>query len=416
MAALLALVLGQASAAERAEALARELDPSDVRRAYRAVERLAGLGEAALPAIEAAAARGGPAKTYFELAAREIRLPREVREASPAARRYSIKSSGKTAAQLLIDLERQSGAKFHMDDLLQEEALPELEVEVSDATFLEALDAICRAGNLSLGFESAAVEVSRDGYSAVPKCFYGSYLARLESYARTRVVDFRKPPEDVLGLDVVLVWEPAVRPCRASGRFTLREAVDDRGKSLVPPPGRRTPQDEEPVWLDGNATWGALQLLTLSPGATKIALLRGEAVLAFAKRKEVFVLDKPRPGAKARAGGFEVTLKGLESQDTFTHMAEIEIASPALKPEAVRKLPVDIDLYAKGGRRMRGYVYVPPEGEGSGLIVEFFDSVRGVIEVPEARKAPELEKIEVSLILETAERPVPFEFRDLKLK
>lgn len=419
------VLLPAASPQEATEDLVRELEGTDVRKVYRAIEKLSERGAAAAPALEAAP-KSDRAARYCAEALREIRLPPEIRRACPPPKRFSFKSVDRTAVEILLDLERNSGFKLLMEDLLEEEGLPDVPVDVADAAFLESLDAVCKAAGLSLVLDGGEIEVSQGGYVDAPKFFFGPYMVRLENYAHTRAVDFRKPAEESLRIDFSLTWEPSVRPCNAQAKITVVEAVDDRGKDLVrseppaepekPSPKQVEVETAEEYEFEDHGWWTFLYLQPLSPGASAIKTLRGHATLSFPRTRASVVLEKPQVGSRKAEGDFEIALKGLESEDLFTHSAELHVASAKLKPEQLRKLPIEVDLYAKGGRRLRGYLS-PLGGEGTlALRVDFYDTVRGVIQGNSREKTPAIEKIEVGIVLDTIAYQLPFEFRDLKLR
>src|SRR3989442_1140232 len=146
----LAVLLVLALQEDRVAPLARDLESGDLRKIYHAVGDLAALGEPSLPAIEARAKDAkGRARDYLNLAAEEIRSARLV-TGIPPSRRISMKSADRNVVELLGDLRMKTGVALSLENLMGEEKLPEVPVDIHDATMLEAFDAICRAGNVAV--------------------------------------------------------------------------------------------------------------------------------------------------------------------------------------------------------------------------------------------------------------------------
>src|SRR4030095_14958373 len=114
------------------------------------VARLSALGEKAIPEIEARAKGSkGRVRDYLQLAADEIRAA-GLLTGSPAPKRITLKSSDRNVIELLGELRTKTGLALALENLLGEEKMPEIPVEIQDATALEAFDAICKAGNVSI--------------------------------------------------------------------------------------------------------------------------------------------------------------------------------------------------------------------------------------------------------------------------
>src|SRR5258706_7506053 len=190
---LLAVLVFAALQEDRITPLARDLESADLRKVYHAVSDLAGLGEPALPALEAPAeeAKGRP-REYLELAAEEIRASKLL-SAVPRARRFSMKASDRNVVELLAALRAKTGVALALDNLMDEEKLPEVPVDIRDATMLEAFNEICRAGNVNVAMENRQFMLYHDGYSDVPQFFFEHYAFRLLSFTLLKTVEIRRP-------------------------------------------------------------------------------------------------------------------------------------------------------------------------------------------------------------------------------
>lgn len=400
----------------------KDLGSADVRTVYRAVERLTQLGDAALPALDAhlrQAAR--PVRPYVELALQEIGAGRSQPD-YPKARRHSLKSSDKNAADLLVDLKSRTGLPLSIESLLDEEKLPELSLDLRDATPLEAVDAVCKAGGLTMERDGARFEIYSGGYPDFPKFFYDHYLFRLETYARTRSVSFRKPLRDRLRIDLTLLWDSGISPARLLPARLL-EAVDETGKDLIPPPEpaktdppAADPESSHPPVPEGTGR-DSLEILPPAPKAAKIARLRGVVPVLHPKARVDVTFKNPAAGQTKEAGGFHVTLKAIDREN---FALDLFITSKTMKTEELRTRPVVASLRLKGQETPRCVASSGVEEGGLRVRVEFVN-VRlqreaGVFRLEEPLRAADIQTFQLTVVTETVERRVPFEFRDVTVR
>lgn len=412
------LFLPQEAPDDRLAGLLKEAEASDIRAAYRAVERLADLGPAALAAIEAAAkaAPEGPSGR-LALAADEIRARRDLKAAYPQVRRFSATSTSRTTPDLLGDLRTTTGLDLEFGDLLEEENLPKVAVDFKDASPFEALAEICRAGSASWYFEDGVVNVYSGGFEDLPRFFFGHFMITLESHALVRTVRFGEPAQERLLLSLHAGWNPVL--LAAGGRAPrLLEARDEKGRSLVPPPPKEKAaegEDEAPT-RDAGGIYEELELLPLARGSQKIAVLRGEVPLRVPRAAVTVEFQKPKAGAKQETEGVTVTVASVESKGGGSYTARLELSVAGMKPEDLVKKWVVLGLKTAGGRRLHAD---PDLDEAEGKIevsCDFEDPARvrrqgGAKPVP-----PPIESLTLFYIRESFERRVPFEFRDLKIK
>jgi hypothetical protein len=405
--------------------------PGDLRKAYHAVADLAAIGEPALPAIEGRIkASQGRARDYLQLAADEIRAGR-VLTGIPPAKRVTMKAADRNVVELLHELRTKTGLAVALDNLMGDEKLPEVPIDIRDATMLEAFDGICRAGNVTLTMESGQFMLYPGEYPDLPRFFYDHYFFRLHSFRVLKTVDFRKPAAQSFNLQMEMLWDPAAAPCRF-GPPVVVEAADDKGKSLLPPSPAEAPKprekDEEDLDEILSESLSQLELLTPSPGAQKLAVLRGYTTIALPKDKVTvtYAAKTPREGEVSpyenlvqKSG--DITVKIVRLDPSLCRIT-FEVSSKNLKPEDLAKMPVLATVVLKGGEPTRAYVHPWSAKEGVAEVMIGFQALnlKEVLVLPggEDRPAPPavIEKIELSLVTAVQERRIPFEFREVKLK
>ncbi|HLY08414.1 MAG TPA: hypothetical protein VKW04_03805, partial [Planctomycetota bacterium] len=221
-------------------AACRDLEGNEPRRVYAAVQAIAQLGGASLPAIESRAKEAkGRQREYLELAAEEIRSAPHL-PGYPPVKRVTMKSNDRNVVELLADLRAKTGTALSLENLMDEEKLPELPFEVKDATMLEAFDAICHAGNVTVSMQNGQFTLFTGAYVDLPRFFYGHYFLRLSEFELLKSVTFRKPAIQTFNVEMEMVWDPVAAPLRFQP-LRISEAMDDRGKNLVLPPAPPDP-------------------------------------------------------------------------------------------------------------------------------------------------------------------------------
>ena len=402
----------QEDAAARVAALLRDLESAELRNVYRSVSRMAALGEAALPAIEARAKTiQGRSRDYLELAAAEIRCA-PLLAGLPPIRHVTMKSADRNVIELLTELRTKTGAHISLDNLMDEEKLPEIAVDIRDSTMLEAFDAICQAGNVSIGMANGQFMLYPGEYADLPRFFYGHYFFRLQDFELLKTVDFRKPAVQTFNITMELLWDPAV-PASRIRPASLLEAVDDQGKNLIPPPppprkkGEPEPMPEEDYG-------GSLILVPPSPGAQKISLLRGYSTIEMPKTRETAVFASPAEGMTKKAGAFTFKVTKVEAE---AYRLELE-GGPVNEVKALGNPTLLANVVLKGGELTQASVW-PSLNESLTIVVTFQPlHLKEVLVKPteEHPQTPVIEKLEISIVTSVQERRIPFEFRNVKIK
>lgn len=398
---------------DRLAAACRELESNDPKRAFAAVQAISQLGGTALPALEERLKESkGRVHDYLEIAAEEIRnapfLP-----SYPPVKRVTMKSTDRNVVDLLSDLRAKTGIPLSLDNLIDEDKLPEIPFEVKDATVLEAFDAICHAGNVTVSMDGGHFTLFTGAYMEQPRFFYGHYYFRLGEFDITKTVTFRKPAEHRFNLRLEMLWDPAAAPSRFKA-VRLFEALDDRGKSLLLPPPAPGAADEEPDQDDGPEL--GIALLPPSPAATKVSVLRGCLPILLPKTRVGLVIDAPASGKTVTVG--DLTLR-VADVDLEAHSVQLKLSSKKQAPEALEKLDYTARVDLKGWDSGRYYVLKEAHGEHELEIKVQFEPLRlrsGPVKPLEENPPVVIDRLELSVVTSTQEKRVPFEFRDLKLK
>ncbi|HVE39499.1 MAG TPA: hypothetical protein VNM14_06395 [Planctomycetota bacterium] len=432
--------------------LARDLESAEVRKIYHAVSDLAALGEPALPAIEKRAQDAkGRTRDYLNLVSEEIRSAR-LTTGVPPVQRLSMKASDRNVVELLGDLRAKTGVALSLENLMGEEKLPEVPVEVRDVTMLEAFDAICRAGNVTVTMENGQFMLYQGDYQEMPRFFYDHYFFRLGNFVLLRTVDFRKPAVQSFKLQMEMLWDPAAAPCKFNPPVVV-EAVDDKGKNLIPPPPPVRKDPPKPVEpkppgeaeeVEAEST-SFLQLLPPSPASEKLTMLRGyttiglpktKVTLSFAEEPKKSERKEPAPppeksqdlpaepppspldGQQRKSGDFTVKIIKVESG---LFRVTCEVSSATLKVEDIGKMPFLASVTLKGAEPTRSYVSLWSMKDTVAEVMISFQPLHLkeiLVKAGDDRPAPPspVEKIELSIVTAVQERKIPFEFRDVKIK
>lgn len=401
-------------------AACRDLDTNEPKRVYAAVQAIAQLGGAALPAIEARAKEArGRLRDYLELAAEEIRSAPHL-PGYPPVKRVTMKSSDRNVVELLVDLRARTGVALSLENLIDEEKLPELPFEVKDATMLEAFDAICHAGNVTVSMDKGHFTLYTGAYVDLPRFFYGHYFLRLGEFELQKTVTFRKPAVQTFTLDMDVVWDPAAAPLRFKP-VRVVEAVDDRGKSLLLPPAPASdprarapespPEDEEEP---GPAM--KLQLAPPAVSATKVAIVRGFVTIVLPKSRQTATFPAPQENQTGSVGDIQIRLLNV---DPDQHNVRLAVSSKKYSPEDLSKMDFLSRVTVKDWDSTASTVdKLSWDDRSLDLAVTFMPLGHkdGLARPPEGASQPPIVSLDLSVVTAVQDKRIPFEFRDLKLR
>ena len=442
--------------ADRVGPLVRDLESPDLHKVYRAVAGLSELGEPAIPALEARAKESkGRVRDYLQLAADEIRAAKQL-AGVPPSKRITLKSADRNVIELLNELRTRSGLALALENLLGDEKMPEVPVDVQDVPTLEAFDAICKAGNVSILMDNGQIMLYQGEYQELPRFFYDHYFFRLGSFALTKTADFRRPAAQSFRVQMEMLWNPAAAPCRFSAPVVV-EAVDDKGKSLLVAADAAKRKDDPEDDEEEPGPVSMLKLVPPSPGSEKIALLRGFASVALPRTRVTVAFGEEAPPKKIETApvaapkkptradeaapkpppkpapppeppsslegkiktvdGFKIRVAKVEPS---LYQVIYEVSSPSMKPDALSKLPFQATVLLKGGETTRCFISPSAKQETADITVQFhpLHLQEALVQPGEDRPPPPpvIEKIELSIVTAVQERRIPFEFREVKLK
>jgi hypothetical protein len=225
------------------------------------------------PEIEARAKDSkGRVADYLQLAADEIRAT-GLLTGIPPARRITLKSSDRNVIELLGELRTKTGLALALENLLGEEKMPEIPIDLHDATALEAFDAICKAGNVSILMDNGQIMLYQGDYQELPRFFYDHYFFRLGSFVIAKTADFRRPAVQSFRIQMEMLWNPSAAPCRFTAPVVLRP--DDKARASVPPDAPRRKSDPT------TRRAGAVAMLNPLPSPAEGPVLRGFSTVAL---------------------------------------------------------------------------------------------------------------------------------------
>jgi hypothetical protein len=421
--AVLLVLLAPAAAARPQEsdllaAACRDLESNDPKRVFAAVQAIAQLGGASLPAIEARARDAkGRLRDYLELAAEEIRSAPHL-PGYPPVKRVTMKAADRNVVELLADLRAKTGAALSLENLMDEEKLPELTVDVKDATMLEAFDAICHAGNVTVSMQNGQFTLFTGAYVDLPRFFYGHYFLRLQEFEHQKIVTFRKPASETFTVDLEMVWDPAAAPLRFKP-IRVVEALDDKGKSLLPPPvpaAEPVPKPEDADGDDDRNPTMKVRLAAPSPAATKIGILRGFVSVVLPKSRVTAPFPSPKEDQAAAVSDFQLKILNV---DVNQHNVRLSVSSKKYTPEALSKMDFLSRVALKDWDATASYVDKLSWDDHSLDLSVSYEPLRlkdGLARPGDGAPQPPIDTLDVSIVTSVHEKRVPFEFRDLKLR
>lgn len=219
--------------------LLERLDDDSIDARSEALNEIVRRGKAALPALEAAAARaGGERRERLREAMRLIMERDRLRAVLPPPSRVTLEARDRPLKEVLEALGRQGRTPIQVGDLGERK----VSVSLASAPFWTALDEVCRAsGEVFYELREERVEVRAERYAALPRHVSDVFSVRLERLEFTRggVFDAPDMTEQTMA-SVRLAWEKGAAPARATLR--VRELVDDQGTSLLDAPGGEDPE------------------------------------------------------------------------------------------------------------------------------------------------------------------------------
>lgn len=280
-------------------------------------------GPAALPALrKAMTSKDEEIRKRIEV----LIPPLEIEEAL-LPKRVTVKANGNAIADVLKDVEKQTGYKL---SLLSADQGRKLTFEMKDVAFWDALERIGKEGECVIRCQKdtqnshQVAEATTDRSSFV--CTRGPIRLAATWFHEDRDINLSQPGptkngrlEQRLTLSMSVIAEPRITFLKVSPA-KVDEAIDEDGKSLldavpsagaaVQPPGRGTFRGESLQWSD-------IRLKRASETAKTAKLIRGTIpVKAILIRKPVVITNKlmESSGVSFRAGTDSLQITRVQNQ------------------------------------------------------------------------------------------------------
>jgi hypothetical protein len=329
-----------------------------------AVKDLADLGPAAIPVLQKAKTKlDGEVRGRVEEAIKAIEARDTLGRSLPPLKTVTLDHRNRPAKEALEEIARQAGLLVQFEGEVGKEAVS---VALKDVPPLQAIDEVCRkhgqlvsrngGGDDELGGfrHPRAGPVPKLVFTAspfvnFPAAYVRHYRVRVVEVSLTRVNNFQGT-QSTGNLQVEIHWPPNVVP-KATLKFEITEAKDDKGRSLVP-----EKKDEEKNVFGQSFRRNGLESESQETfefkypegDATKIASLKGVFVLAYPKEVKTLVFEKPADskGKSLELHGLKVTLDDyVEKGNEVT--VRISTAGKYVGPADAAKRDVDPDFEAR---------------------------------------------------------------------
>jgi hypothetical protein len=212
--------------------LIERLVDDDIGVREKAASDLAEFGKTAIPALEKARA-----SSDIELRSRAASILRSIAENEIVGRhwhrgaRISLDFDRAPVAKVLEELEKQARDKFKFDAAELQEPMT---VRVKDATFWDALDAVCKAAPaLTWDAEGDLLTFKAQRRPPYPAKRQGEFNVWLDAITYSRDYDFTGNPRTTFTMSVVSGWEAGIAPVAVEQKVT--EVLDEDGVNLILP-------------------------------------------------------------------------------------------------------------------------------------------------------------------------------------
>jgi hypothetical protein len=321
---------------------------------------------------------------------------------------FSFDAAEETLGGLLSRIETASGQSFQKNslDLSQKYSVP-----ISDATFWEALDAVCNKAAIWYYPSSDQFYLNGGMASPKPRVYYGPLMIIMDRVTQQRKVTFEKIESEYV-IRLMCVWERSVAPLGPTGRYTLAQATDDTGASLIA--GNRAPLPPRPV-MPVRITGLGIELgglLPPSPEAKKLTRVEGTLELEFPARVDEVKIEiqGDNPTALREIEGALVELRSFAPSSNRGVAAEFQIKFKESKEAATFRIgSSDLEFIAPGNGPRAGWIGATQRDAEKGLYL--FTAHWGHGGRQELPKEIRLRIPRGSVI-----KNVPFCFKDVELK
>jgi hypothetical protein len=236
---------------------------------------------------------------------------------------FTFDAAEETLGILLSRLETGAGVTFIKNslDLAQKFSVP-----LADATFWEALDAVCSKAAVSYHPANDQFYLNSGMASPKPRVYYGPLMIIMDRVTHQRKVTFEKIEAEFV-IKLSCFWERSTAPLGPTGRFTLARVTDDTGASLIPANRQAAPpRPMMPMRFLGQGT-DLGGLLPPSPGARNLSRVEGTLELEFPARVDEVKMEikGDAPQALREIEGAQVELRSFTILQNSGATAEFQI-------------------------------------------------------------------------------------------
>lgn len=394
------LWLLQVPSEERIREAVLQLDTGHPSKQEDAWETLAASGEAGAALLTRLSSGSAPRlRDYLDLAVAEIRFRAQV-PGQGALRRVSYTCKDKPLVEVLAELEPLLQFPVLAEGLEQDPAST-VTLSVKQASVIDLLFLLAQACRCGLRIEDDRAVLDPEDSVAGFVSGWNGWRIRLTGFEWFKKWDFRGPREDLIHLALQVCGPPSRQIARVHP-LVFQELRDSKGKDLL---FSEEPSEtgREAFPLDPEQR----RMLPFSNGTRMLRCLRGYLPVDYSRRETQIILQNPEKGAVVTEGGIKVSVGHFDPDEQHF---QISVVLPESLGPARYGLPARARLVFAPGIRAR--VDASPQRDEGRL--EF-----GISWAPLADPKPRIirpERVVITVVTESVQRKIPFEFRELELK
>jgi hypothetical protein len=378
----------------------------------KAAAELADYGKAAVPALEKLRA-----SQDVELRSRASSILRSITENEIVGRhwhrgpRITMDFEGAPVARVLEELARQAKDTFKFNAAALQEPVT---VKVKDASFWDALEAVCRAAPaLTWEGDGDALSFTPKRRPPYPAKRQGEFVVWLDAITYSRDYDFTGNPRVAFTLNLVSAWEAGIVPVAVEQQIT--EILDQDGASVMVPDrfqyygGTRLEAPKGRTRRDGTF----VPVPQAGKSAKKFSRVRGTSTFYFPRSYEDVTLDvrsTPNP-APLTLDRITIAVRNFRAMKD-TCACELAMTVPVTFGDAlIDRMPLsDIAVVDDQGGLHRGRSSGRNQMH-NGTTYTLTDTLQ--VPFPEGRTAV---GVKVRALKDAMEKRVQFEFNDIPVE
>ncbi len=398
---------GQSGDERHLRDLIERLVDDDIGVREKAATDLAEFGKAAIPALERA--RGS---LDIELRSRAASILRSIAENEIVGRhwhrgsRITLDFDRAPVAKVLEELEKQAHDKFKVEAADLQEPMT---VRVKDATFWDALEAVCRAAPaLTWEADGDFLSFKAQRRPPYPSKRQGEFQVWLDGITYSRDYDFTGNPRTTFTLSVISAWEAGIAPVAVEQKVT--EVLDEDGTNLILQDrfsyGARLDMPKGRTRKDGVY----LPIAQGAKAARRFSRVRGTATFFFPRAYEEVTVDLRTAPAPVTLERLTVAVRNFRPLKESCACEVVLTAGMGANDGMIDRLPFsdiaivdDLGNLNKAKTSSRSHSY-------SGTSYTIHENLN--VPFPEGRTAVGLK---LRILKDVMEKRVAFEFADIPL-